>query len=119
MATKILDDNYCSFSDFQTVQNVILFCPSCYKASQRTIYSCGLFLDAVDVSEVFQILVRVVLFYHKGLDLFSEFFLHLGILNDVVYHSIKIVRSSVSACNEKRTELFENLLVRVKIFDFR
>lgn len=108
--------DHSSFSDFYTVQNVIFVSHPGYKTSYWPIQSCGLLLDAVDVGEVFKVFIWVVFIFHQGFDLFSNFFLYLGILSYIVDHSINIMRSSISACDEECAELFKNLLVWVEIF---
>ncbi len=108
--------DHSSFSDFYTVQNVIFVSHPGYKTSYWPIQSCGLLLDAVDVGEVFKVFIWVVFIFHQVFDLFSNFFLYLGILSYIVDHSINIMRSSISACDEECAELFKNLLVWVEIF---
>ena len=54
----------------------------------RPINSISLFLNQIDVFEIFEIVKRVVIFFHVELYLFSHFLFDLGVTGDIDDHHL-------------------------------
>lgn len=71
--------------------------------------SC-LFLEKLDVFEIFQIFVTVVITAHVFLYLLSNFFFDLGMTSNFINHHLSIIRCSVSSSNKECIKFFKDFL---------
>ena len=58
------------------------------KTWSRPINPISLFLNEIDVFEIFEIVKRVVIFLHVELDLFSHLLFDLGVTGDIDDHHL-------------------------------
>ena len=76
----------------------------------RSVITRYLFLQHVNILEVFEILVAVVICFHKFLDLSPDLLLNLRVFGQKVDGHFQVVGCGVCPCHKKSRKLSKNLV---------